>query len=67
MATRRIPYGKFSYLVANVEMLSSKYGVGQVKVAEILEDGVESVEELANLDFKDLDAIVQEGLAELGR
>lgn len=60
-------YGKFSYLVAQVEVLAEKYNLSRTQIAMILEDAVGTPEELENLDFKDLDAIVQEGLAGLGR
>ena len=51
----------------SVQALASKYEVNANTIMHAIATQVDTLEELKELDYKDLDAIVQEGLAELGR
>ena len=53
--------------VESVEALSEKYSVSDKAILRVIATEVSSFEELRGLDFRDLDAIVQEGLASIGR
>ena len=60
-------YSEVLDLAQSIQALANKYEITTNTVMHVIATQVDTLEELRNLDYKDLDAIVQEGLAELGR
>lgn len=58
-------YGGMYDLSEAVHELALKYDTTDRRVLQAISSQVETVEELQSLDFKSLDAIVQEGLVEV--